>query len=100
MKNITLFLIMSFLLALNLNAAEKKGSILKEKLKLKTESKLTDTLTEIKKKDSTLEKKFRLKTDSKITNWFTGKEKIKIPNPVNGIKKVTGALNPFNKKKP
>jgi hypothetical protein len=99
MKNITLFLIMSFLLALNLNAAEKKGSILKEKLKLKTESKLTDTLTEI-KKESTLEKKLKLKTDSKITNWFTGKEKFKIPNPVKVLKKVSGALSPFNKKKP
>jgi len=94
MKNITLFLIMSFLLAINLNAAEKKESKLKEKFKLKTESKLTDALTG--KKESILKEKLKLKTDSKITNWFTGKEKFKIPNPVEALKKASGR----NKKKP
>ena len=39
-------------------------------------------------------KKLKLKTDSKVKNWITGKEKIKFPNPVKGIKKVGEALKP------
>ena len=39
-------------------------------------------------------KKIKLKTDSKLKNWITGKEKIKFPNPVKGIKKVGEALKP------
>ena len=38
--------------------------------------------------------KFKLKTDSKLKSWITGKEKIKFPNPIKGIKKVGEALKP------
>ena len=39
-------------------------------------------------------KKFKLKTDSKLTDIVTGKEKIKIPNPVNGAKAFWNAIKP------
>ena len=38
--------------------------------------------------------KFKLNTDSKLTNIIKGKEKLKIPNPVKGLKKIGKALTP------
>jgi|TARA_B100001093_G_scaffold501252_1_gene552666 hypothetical protein len=38
--------------------------------------------------------KFKLKTDSKLTDVVTGKTKLKIPNPLNGLKKLGNALKP------
>ena len=39
-------------------------------------------------------KKLKLNTDSKLTNIITGKEKLKLPNPVNGLKAIGKALKP------
>lgn len=39
-------------------------------------------------------KKIKLNTDSKLTNWISGKEKIKFPNPLKGIKKIGEAVKP------
>jgi len=36
------------------------------------------------------------KTDSKLTRWITGKEKMKIPNPVTGVKNVGKAIKPLS----
>ena len=36
----------------------------------------------------------KLNTDSKLTDIITGKEKLKIPNPITGIKKLGNALKP------
>ena len=63
---------------------------LKKKLKLNTDSKLTDLLTGKNKK------KIKLNTDSKLTDLLTGKKKVKIPNPINGLKKIGKALKPDN----
>ncbi len=38
--------------------------------------------------------KFKLNTDSKLTNIIKGKEKLKIPNPIKGIKKIVEAVTP------
>jgi hypothetical protein len=38
-------------------------------------------------------------SDSKLKNWLTGKEKLKIPNPIEGLKKVGKALEPSALKK-
>ena len=39
-------------------------------------------------------KKLKLNTDSTLTDVVTGKKKIKIPNPLTGLKKVGNALKP------
>jgi len=39
-------------------------------------------------------KSFKLNTDSRLTDVFTGKEKIKIPNPLTGLKKLGNAIKP------
>ena len=62
---------------------------LKKKLKLNTDSKLTDLVTGKKKK-------LKLNTDSKLTDLITGKKKMKLPNPINGLKKIGKALKPDN----
>jgi hypothetical protein len=36
----------------------------------------------------------KLNTDSKLTDIITGKEKLKISNPITGIKKLGNALKP------
>ena len=38
--------------------------------------------------------KIKLNTDSKLTNIVKGKEKLKIPNPINGLKAIGKALKP------
>ena len=38
--------------------------------------------------------KFKLKTESKLTDIITGKEKLKLPNPMNGLKAIGKALKP------
>ena len=38
--------------------------------------------------------KFKLNTDSKLTEIIKGKEKIKIPNPITGLKNIGKALKP------
>lgn len=43
-------------------------------------------------------KKIKLNTESKLTDWLTGKEKFKVPNPINGIKKIGKALKPSTTK--
>ena len=45
-----------------------------------------------KKKTKKPEVKFN--TDSKLTRIITGKEKLKIPNPVKGLKNIKNALKP------
>jgi len=62
---------------------------LKKKLKLNTDSKLTDLVTG-------KNKKLKLNTDSKLTDLISGKKKIKLPNPMNGLKKIGKALKPNN----
>jgi len=39
-------------------------------------------------------KAIKLNTDSKLTDWLTGKEKIKLPNPISGLKKIGKAIKP------
>tara|TARA_B100001093_G_C25917336_1_gene631247 strand:- start:161 stop:442 length:282 start_codon:yes stop_codon:yes gene_type:complete len=39
-------------------------------------------------------KSFKLNTDSKLKNWITGKEKFKVPNPMDGISKIGKAVKP------
>jgi hypothetical protein len=36
----------------------------------------------------------KINTDSKLTDLITGKEKIKIPNPITGLKNIGKALKP------
>jgi len=85
---------------------------LKKKLKLNTDSKLTDLVTGKGKKlklntDSKLtdilagrnKKKIKLNTESKLTDLLSGKKKMKIPNPMNGLKKIGKALKPDNRSK-
>ena len=40
------------------------------------------------------ETKIKLNTDSKLTDLITGKEKFKMPNPLSGLKKLGKALKP------
>ena len=105
MKKIVLFIIINSLLTINLHSGEKD-----KKIKLKTESKLTDMFKDQKSKgklklktDSKLtnffknkknDGKLKLKTDSKITDVVTGKAKLKIPNPLTGLKKLGKAIKP------
>jgi hypothetical protein len=42
--------------------------------------------------------KIKLNTESRLTNWITGKEKFKVPNPINGLKKIGKALKPSTPK--
>jgi len=39
-------------------------------------------------------KKFKLNTESKLTDILTGKKEFKLPNPLNGLKKIGKALKP------
>ena len=39
-------------------------------------------------------KKLKLKTESKLTDVITGKEKLKLPNPLDGLKSIGKALKP------
>jgi hypothetical protein len=88
MKKIILISLVGALISLNAYAAEKK--------------KCSD-LDGFKKigKDSVeyikclaASQKFKLKTDSKVTEIITGKEKLKIPNPLTGLKKLGKAIKP------
>jgi hypothetical protein len=72
------------------NEKEISSTKLKKKLKLNTDSKLTDLVTG--KKNI----KLKLNTDSKLTDLVTGKKKFKLPNPMNGLKKIGIALKPNN----
>ena len=38
--------------------------------------------------------KVKLNTDSKLTGLITGKEKFKLPNPMNGLKAIGRAIKP------
>ena len=38
--------------------------------------------------------KLKLKTESKLTDILKGEKKIKIPNPINGLKNIGKALKP------
>ena len=40
------------------------------------------------------QKKIKLNTDSKLTDLIAGKEKLKLPNPINGLKNIKKALKP------
>ena len=41
----------------------------------------------------------KLNTDSKLVDWINGKEKIKIPNPITGLKNIGKAVTPDLSKK-
>jgi hypothetical protein len=41
----------------------------------------------------------KLNTDSKLVDWIKGKEKIKIPNPITGLKNIKKAVKPDLSKK-
>ena len=83
MKKIIFLLIASSLLTINLYSGEKKINT-----DLKTESKLGDILKDSKSK------KLKLKTDSTLTDMLSGKKKLKIPNPLNAVKKLGNAIKP------
>tara|TARA_B110001452_G_C15105449_1_gene385407 strand:- start:455 stop:730 length:276 start_codon:yes stop_codon:yes gene_type:complete len=38
--------------------------------------------------------KVKLNTDSKLTDLIAGKEKFKLPNPMNGLKAIARAIKP------
>ena len=92
MNKIILFSIIAILYSANLHAVEKKKCNELEGFKKigKDSIEYINCLTnKIKNK-----KKFKLNTDSKITDLITGKEKLKIPNPITGLKKIGNALKP------
>ena len=105
MKKIVLFIIINSLLTINLHSGEHD-----KKIKLKTESKLTDVFEDKKSKsklklktDSKLtnffknkknDGKLKLKTDSKITDIVSGKQKVKIQSPLTALKKLGKAIKP------
>jgi hypothetical protein len=105
MKKIILISILLIATSLQVNAEEKKSKLklktdskvtdlikntdMKSKLKLKTDSKVTDLI-----KNTDMKSKLKLKTDSKLTDWITGKDKLKLPNPLSGLKKIGKALKP------
>jgi hypothetical protein len=84
MKKIVLFIIINSLLTINLHSGEHD-----KKIKLKTDSKLTNFFKN-KKNNGEL----KLKTESKITDIVSGKEKVKIPNPLTALKKLGKAIKP------
>ena len=83
MKKYISIILSILLMTLNLSAEEKKSieyvNCLGEKIKGSA---------------SNEDSKFKLNTDSKLTEIIKGKEKIKIPNPITGLKNIGKALRP------
>ena len=87
MKKITLICLISIFLSINSYAADgKKCSELDGFKRLGKNS--IEYLKCLK------ETKLNLNTDSKLTDIVTGKKKLKMPNPLNGIKKLGQAIKP------
>jgi hypothetical protein len=64
------------------------------KFKLNTDSKLIDVIKSKKKSGN-----FKLNTDSDLTDMLTGKKKVKLPNPMNTLKKIANVIKPSYLKK-
>ena len=87
MKKILLVITMLISTSVYINAKEHSCKDLPGFKKLGKDS--AEYFNCLKKKRS-----FKLNTDSKLTDIITGKEKLKIPNPITGLKKLGNALKP------
>ena len=98
MKKILLISIILVATFLNANANHKHKNLPStEKIEKSTDSNLVSVIENEKEISSTkLKKKLKLNTDSKLTDLVTGKKKFKLPNPMNGLKKIGIALKPNN----
>ena len=83
-------------MTLNLSAEEKKCIEMEGAKRIGKDSiEYVKCLGEkIKGSASNEDSKFKLNTDSKLTEIIKGKEKIKIPNPITGLKNIGKALRP------
>ena len=98
MKKIFLISIILVATSLTANANQKHKNLPRsEKIEKNTDLRLVNVIKDEKEITSTkLKKKLKLNTDSKLTDLLTGKKKVKIPNPMNGLKKIGKALKPDN----
>ena len=98
MKKIFLISIILVATSLTANANQKHKNLPRsEKIEKNTDLRLVGVIKDEKEITSTkLKKKLKLNTDSKLTDLLTGKKKVKIPNPINGLKKIGKALKPDN----
>ena len=98
MKKIFLISIILVATSLTANANQKHKNLPRsEKIEKNTDLRLVNVIKDEKEITSTkLKKKLKLNTDSKLTDLLTGKKKVKIPNPINGLKKIGKALKPDN----
>ena len=98
MKKIFLISIILVATSLTANANQKHKNLpSSEKIEKNTDLRLVGVIKDEKEITSTkLKKKLKLNTDSKLTDLISGKKKIKLPNPMNGLKKIGKALKPNN----
>ena len=98
MKKIFLISIILVATSLTANANQKHKNLpSSEKIEKNTDLRLVGVIKDEKEITSTkLKKKLKLNTDSKLTDLISGKKKIKLPNPMNGLKKIGIALKPNN----
>ena len=98
MKKIFLISIILVATSLTANANQKHKNLpSSEKIEKNTDLRLVGVIKDEKEITSTkLKKKLKLNTDSKLTDLVTGKKKFKLPNPMNGLKKIGIALKPNN----
>ena len=84
MKKISLLLLINIFFLPNLYSAPTKDC--------KTKAGITKVLKNIDcaKKNG----KFKLNTKSKLTDVLTGKTKMKVPNPIDGLKSIGKAIKP------
>ena len=88
MNKIMLFSIIAILYSANVHAVEEKKCNELEGFKKIGK----DSMEYIKCLKS--KKRFKLNTESRLTDVITGKEKLKLPNPLTGLKKLGNALKP------
>jgi hypothetical protein len=91
MKKILLFLVISFLFSFNLHAAEVKKC--KDLDGYKKIGKGTAEVMKCLQEGPDGKKRIKLNTQSTLTDWITGKKKIteSMPNPVGAIKGIISA---------
>ena len=92
MKKIILLSLISIFFSMNMYAVEKKKC--SELEGFKKLGKKTGEYLNCLKTNTKGENKFKFNTESKLTNLITGKEKIKLPNPINALKKIGKAVKP------
>jgi hypothetical protein len=92
MKKIILLSLISIFFSMNMYAVEKKKC--SELEGFKKLGKKTGEYLNCLKTNAKGESKLKFKTESKLTDLITGKEKIKLPNPMNVLKNVGKAVKP------